>query len=87
MDKSALLEDVITALGITGNYQDNTLMLYIDEVTEFLIDAGVTENHITVGIVSRGVTDLWNYGSGEGKFSDYFLKRAVQLSYKKGENG
>lgn len=87
MDKSALLEDVRTALGITGNYQDNTLMLYIDEVTEFLIDAGVTENHITVGIVSRGVTDLWNYGSGEGKFSDYFLKRAVQLSYKKGENG
>lgn len=87
MDKSALLEDVRTALGITGNYQDNTLMLYIDEVTEFLIDAGVTENHITVGIVSRGVTDLWHYGSGEGKFSDYFLKRAVQLSYKKGENG
>ena len=82
MDKSALLEDVRTALGITGNYQDNTLMLYIDEVTEFLIDAGVTENHITVGIVSRGVTDLWNYSSGEGKFSDYFLKRAVQLSYK-----
>ena len=87
MDKSALLEDVRTALGITGNYQDNTLMLYVDEVTEFLIDAGVTENNITVGIVARGVTDLWNYGSGEGKFSDYFFKRAVQLSYKKGENG
>lgn len=86
MDKSVLLEDVKTALGITGNYQDSTLMLYIDEVTEFLIDAGVTENNITVGIVSRGVTDLWNYGSGEGKLSDYFLKRAVQLSYKKGEN-
>lgn len=86
MDKSALLEDVKTALGITGTYQDNTLMLYIDEVTEFLLDAGVTENNITVGIVARGVTDLWNYSSREGKFSDYFLKRAVQLSYK-GENG
>lgn len=86
MDKSALLEDVKTALGITGTYQDNTLLLYIDEVTEFLLDSGITENTITVGIVARGVTDLWNYGSGEGKFSDYFLKRAVQLSYK-GENG
>ena len=73
MDKSALLEDVKTALGITGTYQDNTLLLYIDEVTEFLLDSGITENTITVGIVARGVTDLWNYGSGEGKFSDYFL--------------
>ena len=86
MDKSALLEDVKTALGITGTYQDNTLMSYIDEVTEFLLDSGITENNITVGIVARGVTDLWNYGSEEGKFSDYFLKRAVQLSFK-GENG
>lgn len=86
MDKSALLEDVKTALGITGTYQDNTLMLYIDEVTEFLLDSGITENNITVGIVARGVTDLWNYSSGEGEFSDYFLKRAVQLSFK-GENG
>ena len=82
MDKSALLEDVKTALGITGAYQDNTLLLYIDEVTEFLLDSGITESSITVGIVARGVTDLWNYSSGDGKFSDYFLKRAVQLSYK-----
>ena len=42
MDKSALLEDVKTALGITGAYQDNTLLLYIDEVTEFLLDSGIT---------------------------------------------
>ena len=47
-----------------------------------LRDAGVLENNITPGIVTRGVSDLWNYGAGEGKFSEYFLQRATQLAYK-----
>lgn len=79
---NAMLDDVKTALGITGIYQDNTLQQYIDEVTAFLVDAGVSERNITSGIVARGVADLWNYGSGDGKLSQYFLQRAAQLSYK-----
>ena len=77
-----LLADVKTALGITGDYQDSTLQIYVDEVVEFLMDAGVTQKNISSGIVARGVADLWNYGGAEGKLSDYFMKRAVQLSYK-----
>ena len=78
----ATLTEVKSALGITGNYQDDTLQLYVDEVTDLLKGAGVAANNITTGIVARGVSDLWNYGSGEGKLSDYFKQRAVQLCYK-----
>ena len=77
-----MLEDVKKLLGITGEYQDETLQGYIDEVTDFLLDAGVKANNITAGIVSRGVSDLWNYGAGDGKLSDYFRMRASQLSFK-----
>jgi hypothetical protein len=77
-----MLEDVKTALGIVGNYNDSAIQIYIDEVTDFLRGAGVADTNITVGIVARGVADLWNYGSGNGKLSDYFMQRATQLSYK-----
>lgn len=76
------LEDIKTALGITGNYQDATLQIYFDEVVAFLKDAGVKESNITKGIIARGVSDLWNYGMGEGRLSEYFYQRASQLSYK-----
>ena len=77
-----MLEDVKTALGITGTYQDATIQLYIDEVVAFLNDAGVATALITSGIVARGVSDLWNYGAGEGKLSEYFMMRASQLALK-----
>lgn len=80
-----LLAKVKNALGIVGEYQDDTLKEYITEVKEFLIDAGVSEKNITSGIVARGVSDLWNYGSGGIGFSQYFLQRVVQLAYKGGE--
>lgn len=75
------LAAVKTALGITGDYQDGTLLVYIDEVVSFLLNAGVAETNITDGLVARGVADLWNYGSAEGKLSEYFVQRATQLSY------
>lgn len=78
-----MLEKVKTALGITGTYQDGLLAEYISEVTAFLSDAGVPSASQTVGIVARGVADLWNYGAGDGKLSEYFIQRAIQLAYKK----
>lgn len=77
------VESVKKALNLTGDYQDETIQEYIDEVEAFLLDAGVLSSNITPGIVSRGVSDLWNYGAGEGKLSTYFIQRASQLSYKK----
>ena len=76
------LDDVKNALGITGDYQDETLKIYINEVVAFLVDAGVSNGNITSGLVARGVSDLWNYGGAEGKLSEYFIQRATQLSYK-----
>jgi hypothetical protein len=76
------LEDVKKALGVTGTYQDATLQTYIDEVVAFLVDAGVSKANITSGIVARGVSDLWNYGAGEGALSSYFMMRAAQLALK-----
>ena len=84
-----ILTSVKTNLGLTGNdYHDDTLIGYISEVKEFLLDAGVpkevVEAETSVGIISRGVSDLWNYGAGNAQLSNYFMQRAVQLSYKKG---
>ena len=76
------LEQVKAALGIVGDYQDATLQVYFNEAIAFLIDAGVSEANITAGVVARGVSDLWNYGAGDGKLSPYFMQRAAQLSYK-----
>ena len=76
------LTTVKQALGITGSSQDNTIQAWINETVAFLQDAGVADGNITSGLVARGVADLWNYGSGDGKFSTYFLQRAAQLSYK-----
>ena len=77
-----VLDDIKTALGITGEYQDATLQIYVDETVAFLLDAGVSESKITTGVVARGVADLWNYGSADGKLSPYFMQRAAQLALK-----
>lgn len=82
MTEAEMLTSVKNALGIQGNYQDDTLTEYINEVVGFLIDSGVKQNNITAGIIARGVSDLWSYGSGDGKLSAYFMQRAAQLSYK-----
>lgn len=76
------LDDVKNALGITGDYQNDTLKPYFCEVVNFLRDSGVSDGNMTVGVVARGVADLWNYGGAEGKLSEYFYQRAAQLSYK-----
>lgn len=79
-----MLENVKTALGITGTYQDDLLQIYIDEVTAYLKDAGVSESVLAsdaaTGIIVRGVADLWNYGSGGTQLSPYFMQRAIQLA-------
>ena len=82
MTDTEMLAAVKAALGIEGTYQDTTLTQYINEVKTYLTDAGIKPGNITSGIVARGVTDLWAYGAGGGKLSDYFMQRAAQLSYK-----
>lgn len=84
------LARVKTALGLNGStYQDETLKIYIEDVIQELIDAGVkkevAESTAAVGCIACGVNDLWNYTSGGVKHSEYFNRRLVQLSMKEGE--
>lgn len=83
-DTFDMLSTVKQALGVGGTYQDATLTTYINEVQQYLIDAGVPDDVIgterTAGTVARGVADLWQYGAGAGKLSPYFYERAIQLA-------
>lgn len=79
---SVTLEEIKTLTGITGDYQDSNIQAWMYETEAFLVDAGVKAANITAGLIARGVLDLWNYGAGDGKFSEYFIQRAIQLSYK-----
>lgn len=81
-----ILGDVKNALGITGNYQDKTITLYITEVKEYMKGAGVSsaivDSSLAIGVIARGVADLWNYGSGSAELSPYFIQRVCQLAYE-----
>lgn len=79
----ATLEEVKSAMGITGAYHDATLQVYFDEVVDFLKGAGVPASSMTSGVIARGVSDLWNYGGEGGKLSTYFMQRATQLALKR----
>lgn len=83
MTEEELLQSVKRALNITGTYQDDTLMIYIRDVKYYMSDAGVREDIInseaSVGVIARGVSDLWNYGNGSTTFSEYFYQRVIQL--------
>lgn len=82
----AHLTDVKAMLGITGTYQDAALNAYAQEVIAYMVDAGVAkataESAESVGVVARGISDLWNLGSGGASLSQYFRERVMQLAYK-----
>ena len=84
MTDEELLAKVKAGLGITGTYQDDALKFYIDEVKNFMRAAGVPQKTVesseSVGVITRGVADLWNYGSGSVKLSEYFIQRVIQLA-------
>ena len=83
MTEQELLTKIKSGLGITGEYQDEALQFYIDEVKGFMRSAGVSEEVLNgseaVGCIMRGVADLWNYGSGSVRLSEYFIQRVIQL--------
>lgn len=72
----------------SGNWRDDMLQEYINEVKSFMRGAGVSDTMLTseeaVGCIMIGVNDLWNYSSGGVKLSEYFKQRVIQLSGKSG---
>lgn len=82
-----VVETVKEGLGMAGgDHFDAVLKLYIDDVKRFMISAGVNRAVVdskgSAGVIVRGVSDLWNYGSGEGKLSPYFVQAVIQLVYE-----
>ena len=84
MADATLLAGVKNALGITGTFMDATISIYIDEITDYMSNAGVSAGIIaaSVGVIARGVNDLWNNNAGNGKLSPYFYDRVSQLVLK-----
>ena len=82
MTEVEILAEVKKSRGITGDYLDNKALGYIKEVLQYLIDAGVPESvaqaSSSVGVIIRGVSDLWDNNG----LSDYFYQRVTQLAYK-----
>lgn len=89
MTDATILTAVKNALGITGTYMDATINVYIDEVTDYMLGAGVSADIVgaSVGVIARGVNDLWNNSSGNGKLSPYFYDRVSQLALKSSGGG
>ena len=86
MADAAILTSVKSALGITGSFMDNTISVYIDEIVDYMTNAGVSNDVIatSAGVIARGVNDLWNNNAGNGKLSPYFYDRVTQLALKSG---
>lgn len=86
MTDAAILSGVKSALGVTGDFMDATISLYIEEVTDYMTNAGVNAALIaaSVGVIARGVNDLWNNNAGNGKLSPYFYDRVSQLVLRSG---
>lgn len=78
-----LLEKVKRGLMITGNQFDAALEDYITDVQFYLIAAGVDPARVgsaeCLGVIRRGVSDLWNNDSGNVEFSPYFYDKVTQL--------
>ena len=84
MTATALLNKVKTGLGITGDYHNDILQIYIDTAKQFMLSAGVASgivnSEVAVGCILIGVNDLWNYSSGKAEFSEFFKQRVTQLA-------
>ena len=79
-----ILDEVKTRLSITGTDLDGTIQGMIDDVISYCRSAGLKYTQLmstrAVGLIARGVADLWNYGAGNGKFSDIFQLRLNQMT-------
>lgn len=73
----------------TQSYNDEQLKLYIEEVLDEMIHAGVKKNvaksAAAVGCIACGINDIWNFSSGTVKHSDYYNRRLVQLTLRRGD--
>ena len=83
MDDTTLVNELKKRLSITDNYHDEMLLTFANDTKDYLKAGGVSsellESDKALGILARGVIDLWNNTPSGGSFSPVFLQRAVQM--------
>ena len=82
MTDAELLEQVKIAINLKGNnYQDDTLLFWINNVKLELLSAGVSADIVgstlAAGCIARGVDDKW--ASHRDSYSDMFYASADTL--------
>lgn len=81
------LTQIKQALGITG-IPDETITVWLTDVKDYMLNAGVPNSVInaqtTIGTLTRGVADCWNYGAGNTGWSTLFKERVAQLALGNG---
>lgn len=84
MTDAEILKEVKSALLITTDHFDSALNIHIRDVKDVMLKSGVPqsviESNVSVGVITRGVADLWNNGSGNISLSPYFYQRVSQLA-------
>lgn len=81
-----MLENVKSNLGITGNFQDEIIKGWIDEIKQLMIDGGISPSIVndekSAGVIAKGIDDVYFQ---KNDLSKYFWQRATQLAYKEGD--
>ncbi len=78
------LDEVKKRLSIMDEYHDDVLNALIDDTKAYMRSAGISSAIIdsdkAIGCLARGVADQWNMGAADGKFSEIFRERVIQLA-------
>ena len=82
MTEAELLEKVKTAINLSGNnYQNETILFWINEVKQDLLFAGVSADvlgsTLAAGCIARGVDDYW--ASHKEVYSEQFVWQTERL--------
>lgn len=76
------------ALGIGDGIPNATISVWLTDVKDYMLNAGVPNSVInaqtTIGTLTRGVADCWNYGAGNTGWSTLFTQRVAQLALGNG---
>ena len=83
---SDILNGVKQRLGETGSFTETDTVLtdYINDVMDYMSGAGVSDAVIAshVGVIARGVDDMYVNNSGSTDFSPMFKNMVTQLAYR-----
>lgn len=82
------ITQIKAALGIGDGIPDETITVWLTDVKDYMLNAGVPTSVInaqtSIGTLTRGVADSWNYGAGNTGFSTLFKERVAQLALGNG---